>query len=58
MCFRKNNGPARLHKKQEKQIIIPPTLWIYIAFVLLFILAVLIAWLNKGAYYYNMGGLA
>lgn len=60
MCFkREENKPVRLNKKQDsRKIIITPEMLVVILFTIFFILAIIFAWIGKGAYYYNMGGLA
>ena len=61
MCFKrkKENEPVRLNKQQDdRKIIITPEMLVVIIFTICFILAIIFAWIGKGAYYYNMGGLA
>lgn len=55
MCFRKQNEPPRLNKREEsREIIIPTEAWIMLAFIILFIVAIVIAWMSKSYYFYNM----
>ena len=60
MCFkREENEPVRLNKKQDgRKIIITPEMLVLLMFIICFVLAIIFAWIGKGAYYYNMGGLA
>lgn len=54
MCFRKRNEPVRLNKKESREIIISTEAWIMLAFIVIFIVAIVIAWMSRSYYFYNM----
>ena len=54
MCFKKRNEPVRLNKKESREVIIPAEAWIMLAFIVIFIVAIAIAWMSRSYYFYNM----
>ena len=63
MCFRKNNKPARLEKREPtwfddlKIIMKQPEFWLYLAFMVIFILLIIFAMNEARMYFvYNRGG--
>lgn len=60
MCFKKNNKPVRLEKKSSSNlddlrlVLTIPEIWVIVGFVVIFILVILLAFLNRNSFWYNV----